>query len=107
MVRSGLRALLAGPAGGRDPSCAPLPEMVRRAGELSGWLLGRHGAIGPLGRDWSASRGVAGVTFGPSGSSTVSRAHEAGAPPHPPQDRPPPAGALALGPRATPPAPRP
>jgi GT2 family glycosyltransferase len=107
MVRSGLRALLAGPAGERDPSCAPLPEMVRRAGELSGWLRGRHGASGPLRRDWRASRGVAGVTFGPSGSSTVSRAHEAGVPQPHLHEPAAPAGALALGTRATPPAPRP
>lgn len=41
LVRSGLRVLATGPAGRGDPGGAPLPEMVRMAGELSGWLRGR------------------------------------------------------------------
>jgi glycosyltransferase involved in cell wall biosynthesis len=44
MVRSGLRALVTGPAGRADPGRAPLPETVRWAGELSGWLRWRCGA---------------------------------------------------------------
>lgn len=48
MVRSGLRALVTGPAGRDDPGRAPLPEMVRWAGELSGWLRWRCGAVPPL-----------------------------------------------------------
>lgn len=43
LVRSGLRALLTGPAGRGGPGHAPLPEMVRMAGELSGWLRWRAG----------------------------------------------------------------
>jgi len=43
MVRSGLRLLATGPAGRGDPGQAPLPEMVRWAGELSGWLRWRFG----------------------------------------------------------------
>jgi cellulose synthase/poly-beta-1,6-N-acetylglucosamine synthase-like glycosyltransferase len=49
VVRSGLRVLVTGPAGRADPGCAPLPEMVRWAGELSGWLRWRFGAV-PLRR---------------------------------------------------------
>jgi glycosyltransferase involved in cell wall biosynthesis len=45
MLRSGLRVLVSGPAGGDDPGHAPLPEMVRWAGELSGWLRWRCGAL--------------------------------------------------------------
>src|SRR4030095_17223583 len=45
MLRSGLRVLVSGPAGGGDPGHAPLPEMVRWAGELSGALRGRCGAL--------------------------------------------------------------
>ena len=48
MVRSGLRTLVSGPAGRTDPGNAPLPEMVRWAGELSGWLRWRCGAVPPL-----------------------------------------------------------
>jgi glycosyltransferase involved in cell wall biosynthesis len=44
MVRSGLRTLVSGPSGRGDPGRAPLPEMVRWAGELSGWLRWRSGA---------------------------------------------------------------
>ena len=107
MVWSGLRALLADPAGGRDPARAPLPEMVRRAGELSGWLLGRRGTIPPFRRYSSAARRVAGITVGPPGSSTVARAYGARVPqPHLVEPAAP-ADALALGTRATPPAARP
>jgi len=45
MLRSGWRVLVTGPAGGGDPGRAPLPEMVRWAGELSGWLRWRFGAL--------------------------------------------------------------
>lgn len=48
MVRSGLRAVVAWQAGGDDPGRAPLPEMVRRAGELSGWLRWRCGVVPAL-----------------------------------------------------------
>jgi len=106
MVHSGLRALLTGPAGGRDPARAPLPEMVRRAGELSGWLRWR-GAVPPLRRHSSAARGVAGTTVGIGGSGTVARAHAAQIPqPHLAEPGAP-AGALALGAPAPVPAPRP
>jgi cellulose synthase/poly-beta-1,6-N-acetylglucosamine synthase-like glycosyltransferase len=47
MVRSGLRVLVSGPAGRGDPGGAPLPEMVRWAGELSGWLRWRCGMRPP------------------------------------------------------------
>ena len=46
MVRSGVRVLVSGPAGRGDPGRAPLPEMVRWAGELSGWLRWRYRARG-------------------------------------------------------------
>ena len=48
MVRSGVRVLVTGPAGRGDPGRAPLPEMVRWAGELSGWLRWRCGAVPAL-----------------------------------------------------------
>jgi cellulose synthase/poly-beta-1,6-N-acetylglucosamine synthase-like glycosyltransferase len=48
MVRSGLRAVVAWQTGGGDPGRAPLPEMVRRAGELSGWLRWWCGAVPAL-----------------------------------------------------------
>ena len=48
VVRSGLRMLVTGPAGRDHPGRAPLPEMVRWAGELSGWLRWRCGAVPPL-----------------------------------------------------------
>jgi glycosyltransferase involved in cell wall biosynthesis len=54
IVRSGLRTLVIGPAGASDAGCAPLPEMVRRAGELSGWFRWRCGAVRPLHRPSSA-----------------------------------------------------
>jgi hypothetical protein len=47
MVRSGLRVLVTGPVGRGDPGGAPLPEMVRWAGELSGWLRWRCGMRRP------------------------------------------------------------
>jgi glycosyltransferase involved in cell wall biosynthesis len=56
IVRSGLRALVMGPDGGDDAGCAPLPEMVRRAGELSGWLRWRCGAVPPLRPSLTAAR---------------------------------------------------
>lgn len=40
LLRSGLRVLATGPAGRGDPGRAPLPEMVRMAGELAGWVRG-------------------------------------------------------------------
>ena len=43
MLRSGVRILVTGPAGRGDPGRAPLPEMIRLAGELSGWLRWRCG----------------------------------------------------------------
>jgi cellulose synthase/poly-beta-1,6-N-acetylglucosamine synthase-like glycosyltransferase len=43
MLRSGLRVLVTGPTGTGDGGRAPLPEMVRWAGELSGWLRWRCG----------------------------------------------------------------
>src|SRR5262249_46220720 len=46
-VRSGLRVLVAGPAGRGDPGRAPLPEMVRWAGGLSGGFGWRFGAVAP------------------------------------------------------------
>jgi len=55
-VRSGLRVLVAGPAGRGDPGRAPLPEMVRWAGELSGWLRWRFGAAAPRPRPACAPR---------------------------------------------------
>lgn len=55
-MRSALRTLVAGPAGRNgDPGHAPLPEMVRWAGELSGWVRWRCGALPPL-YDRSAAR---------------------------------------------------
>ena len=105
MVRSGLRALLTGPAGGRDPACAPLPEMVRRAGELSGWLRWRRG-VPSLRRHSSGTRGVAGTTVGEVRSSTVARAYEAPIP-QPRLEPAAPARALALGASTTLPVPRP
>jgi len=48
MLRSGVRVLVTGPAGQGDPGRAPLPEMVRWAGELSGWLRWRCGAVPAL-----------------------------------------------------------
>ena len=41
LVRNGLRVLASGPAGRGDPGHAPLPQAVRFAGELSGWLRWR------------------------------------------------------------------
>src|SRR5262249_13812356 len=42
-LRSGVRVLVTGPAGRGDPGRAPLPEMIRWAGGLSGWLRWRCG----------------------------------------------------------------
>jgi glycosyltransferase involved in cell wall biosynthesis len=56
MVRSGLRALVTGPAGRGDPGRAPLPEMVRWAGELCGWVRWRCGAVPAFRRPSDASR---------------------------------------------------
>ncbi|HJW68546.1 MAG TPA: glycosyltransferase [Candidatus Binatia bacterium] len=108
VVRSGLRVLVTGPAGRGDPGFAPLPEMVRRAGELSGWLRWRRGAVPPLRRHSSAVRGVAGRTVGMACSGTVARAHEAPVPkPHLAEPASAAAGGLALSAPATLSAPRP
>ena len=56
VVRSGFRVLVAGPAGRGDPGDAPLPEMVRWAGELSGWLRWRFGSVPPHRRSPYAPR---------------------------------------------------
>ena len=57
LVRSGLRMLSSGPAGRGDPGRAPLPQAVRLAGELSGWLRW-HCRAGARAVTWQRAEGT-------------------------------------------------